>query len=334
MLSYDMVFVPVPPVGYADLGLGGGPPRAVPSDLAVALTAKIIPAEAVQKMILVGIFVLACAGAAALLTAGWRRAADGGQAPLLARLVAGVCYAWNPFIAERLIMGQWAMLLGYAALPWLLRELARAPRLRAWGLAATLVPAAVGGFAAISVTAVPALVVAACSASSRAERGRRVLTTVLALAVASLPWLIPSLLNPVHAGPGGAAAFSARADTPFSAPVSMLMLGGIWNAQAVPAGYGGPVTAFWLVVVVVAQAGYVLAARRRRICRGLGVAGVLSFGLAALGLTPLTLAALRAGIAAWPGLAVPRASQPFIAPLSLVIALGLGPSVVALLAPP
>ena len=331
VLTYDMVFVPAPPAGYADLGLGGGPPRAVPSDLAVALTAKIIPAEVVQKMILVGIFVLASAGAAALLNAGWRRAADAGHAPLLARLVAGVCYAWNPFIAERLIMGQWAMLLGYAALPWLLRELARAPRIRASGLAATLIPAAVGGFAAMSITAVPALAVAACSASSRAERGRRVLATALALGLASLPWLIPSLLNPLHADPSGAAAFTARSDTPFGAAVSLLMLGGIWNAQAVPAGYGGPVTAFWLAVVLVALAGYVLAARRSRTWPGLGIAGIASFCLAALGLTPLTLSALRAGIAAWPGLALLRDGQQFIAPLALVIAIGLGAGVAALL---
>ena len=33
LLSYDMVFVPDPPVGSADLGYAGGPPRAVPSDL-------------------------------------------------------------------------------------------------------------------------------------------------------------------------------------------------------------------------------------------------------------------------------------------------------------
>ncbi len=332
VLSYDMVFVPAPPVGYADLGLGGGPPRAVPSDLVVALTAKIIPAPAVQKMILIAIFVLACTGAAALLAAGWRRVTDAASAPLLARLVAGVCYAWNPFIAERLIMGQWAMLLGYAALPWLLREVARAPRRRAWGLAVALVPAAVGGFAAVSVSALPALVVAASAAPNWAQRGRRLLMTAGALAIASLPWLIPSLLNAVHADPSGAAAFTARADTPFGAAGSLLLLGGIWNAEAVPAGYGGPVTAFWLTVVLTALAGYVLAARRRHVCPGLGVAGAASFCLAAAGLTPPTLAALRAGIAAWPGLALLRDGQQFLAPLALVIAIGLGAGVAALLA--
>ena len=331
VLSYDMVFVPAPPVGYPDLGLGGGPPRAVPSDLVVAITARIIPAEAVQKMILVGIFVLACAGAAALLDAGWRRSRQAAvPAPLLARLVAGACYAWNPFIAERLIMGQWAMLLGYAALPWLLRELARAGHLRKAGLAAALLPAAVGGFAAMSITVLPALVVA-CAAADHGNRIRRVLAAAAALAVASLPWLIPSLLNPVHADPIGAVAFAARADTPFGAAVSLLLLGGIWNAHAVPAGYGGAVTAFWLAAVLTALAGYVIVARRRRICPGLGIAGTASLCLAALGLIPATRAVLRAGIAAWPGLALMRDGQQFVAPLALVIAIGLGAGVAALL---
>ena len=42
---------------------------------------------------------------------------------MLARLAAGVCYAWNPFVAERLLIGQWALLLGYAGLPWVIRLL-------------------------------------------------------------------------------------------------------------------------------------------------------------------------------------------------------------------
>src|SRR5215472_3587520 len=149
VLTYDMVFVPDPPI---TAGLTGGPPRAFPSDLVVALAARIIPADSVQKLILIAILVLACAGAAALLAAAWTRAA-GSEPHLVARLAAGACYAWNPFVAERLIMGQWAMLLGYAGLPWLLREIggalgARLP-LRV-GLAA--VPAAIGGFAAMSIT--------------------------------------------------------------------------------------------------------------------------------------------------------------------------------------
>ena len=82
VLSYDMVFVPAPPISSADFGFTGEPARAVPSDLTVALVAKIIPAELVQKMILLAIFMLACAGAAALLASGWQRRNGGGPGKL------------------------------------------------------------------------------------------------------------------------------------------------------------------------------------------------------------------------------------------------------------
>ena len=346
VLSYDMVFVPAPPIGFADLGVGGGPPRAVPSDLVVAIAARIIPAEFVEKLILIGIFVLACSGAAALLAAGWSAAPARGRLPLLARLAAGVCYAWNPFVAERLIMGQWAMLLGYAGLPWVLREIrGRQGRISAWRLGAAIVPAAVGGFAAMSVTALAAVPVALCRAGEpggrspgghRArpgrERARRLMTTLAVIAAASLPWVIPSLIHPVHADPAGAAAFAARADTPFGALGSLLLLGGIWNAQAVPAGYGGTAAACWLAVVVLAGAGYAVAARRRRVCPGLGIAAVAGLCVAALGLTGPTVAALRAAIAFWPGFALLRDGQQFVAPVAVALSVGLGAAIAALIA--
>src|SRR5205085_10900841 len=35
-----------------------------------------------------------------------------------ARIGAGLLYAWNPMVYERLLLGQWAFLLGYALLPF------------------------------------------------------------------------------------------------------------------------------------------------------------------------------------------------------------------------
>ena len=335
VLSYDMVFVPNPPIGAADLGLAGEPARAVPSDLTVALVAKIIPAELVQKVILLAIFVLACAGAAALLASGWPRRDGGPALSLLPRLVAGVCYAWNPFVAERLIMGQWAMLLGYAGLPWVLRELARRTgEVRPGRLALTVVPALIGGFTSMSITILAALPVAVCASrgADRADRVRRVAVTLGVLAVACLPWLIPSLIAPVHTDPAGAAAFSARADTPFGTAGSLLMLGGIWNAQAVPAGYGGAASFSWLLVVVAAVAGYIFAARPRQVATGLGVAAVIGFCLAALGSWAPTRSALESAISFWSGFGLLRDGQQFVAPLALAESVGLGSGVAALLA--
>lgn len=338
VLSYDMVFVPDPPIDTADLGLAGEPARAVPSDITVALVAKIIPAELVQKLILLAIFVLACAGAAALLASRWpRRDGREGEAalPLLPRLVAGVFYVWNPFVAERLIMGQWALLLGYAGLPWVLREVGRRTgSVRPGRLAVVVVPALIGGFAPMVITVLAAVPVAvfAGRGARRSDRLRRVAVTLGVLAVACLPWLIPSLIAPVHADPVGAAAFAARADTPFGTAGSLLMLGGIWNALAVPAGYGGLASVFWLLVVVAAVVGYVVAARPHRVCPGLGVAAAGGFCLAAFGSWAPTLSALESAISFWSGFAVLRDGQQLVAPLALTESIGLGAGVAALIA--
>jgi hypothetical protein len=330
LLSYDMVFVPHPPFSSALLGLSGGPARAVPSDAAITVAARVLPADMLQKLILLLIFIAACTGAAALLSAGWR-ASRGRAAPLLACLVSGIFYAWNPFVAERLLIGQWALLLGYAGLPWVMREVCTGPvRIRPGRLLLLMLPAAIGGFAALIVTGLAA-VPASLARGSRAERCRRLAVVVAALALLSLPWLIPSLLVPVHADPAGADLFAARADTPLGRLGSLVMLSGIWNSQTVPRGYGGAGSFFWLLVVACALACYVLLARRQRAWPGLGLAGLVGLCVAAIGVTSTTRAMLHGLIAAWPGFAVLRDGQQFVAALALLEAVGLGAGAARLL---
>ncbi len=253
LLSYDMVAVPRESFTAAMFGLSGGPARAVPSDAVLAGLSRVVPADIAQKFLLLTIFVLACSGAAGLLD----------REPWFARLAAGVCYTWNPFVAERLIIGQWALLLGYAGLPWALRAAVAGP-VASWPgagrLLAGLLPAAAGGFAAMSVSALvvlpaavlgpgavagpggvrlgPGGLVLGPDAAGRIPARRRLASGAAALAVlaaCSLPWLVPSLLRTVYADPAGVAAYAARADTPFGSLGSLLMLGGGWNAQTVPA---------------------------------------------------------------------------------------------------
>jgi hypothetical protein len=331
VLSYDMVFVPSPPMSAASLGLSGGPPRDMPSGVVVAVLSRAMPADVAQKLIIILIFVLACSGAATLLGARAVAAGENGP-PLPARLAAGVFYAWNPFVAERIIIGQWALLLGYAGLPWVLRAACpgrgRIPLRR---LYAALLPAAVGGFAAMGVSALAAVPAAWC-AGRRPARARRLAAVLVALTILSLPWAVPALLTGVHTDPSGVNAFAARADTPFGRVGSLLMLGGIWNAQTVPAGYGGAASAVWLAVVLVAAAGYVLAARPRRLCPGLGIAAVAGFVVAALGITAPSRMVLRDLIAVWPGWAVLRDGQQYLAPLALAESIGIGAVVARLIA--
>ncbi len=309
LLSYDMVFVPREAFGVALPGLA--PPRAVPSDLAIAAASRLVPADIAQKLILLAIFVLSCAGVAALLD----------REPLLARLAGGVCYAWNPYVAERLIIGHWALLLGYAGLPWALRAVVRpddAPWRWTGRLCLSLGPAVIGGFAAMAITA---LVVVPTALFTRSAR--RAVIALAALAAGSLPWLIPSLQHTVYADPAGVAAFAARADTPFGSVGSLLMLGGAWNAQTVPKGYGGAWSALWLAVVIIALAGFLAAARQRR-WPGLGVAAAAGLLTACIGVSAPGRELLRSVTAAWPGAAVLRDAQQFVAPLALAEAAGLG----------
>src|SRR5579871_4318491 len=292
LLSYDMVFVPREPFGAALPGLA--PPRAVPSDLVVAVASRALPGDVVQKLVLLAIFVLGCAGVAALLD----------REPLLARLAAGVFFAWNPYVAERLIIGQWALLLGYAGLPWALRAVLIPGGGRWWRWTGRL---------------------AASLAAVLTGSARRAGIALAALAGGSLPWLVPSLLHPVYADPAGVAAFAARADTPFGSVGSLLMLGGAWNAATVPRAYGGPWSAPWLVIALVALAGYLAGARRR--WPGLGAAAAAGLLIACAGLTAAGRDLLRAVTVAWPAAAAMRDGQRFVAPLALAEALGFGVAV-------
>jgi len=319
LLSYDMVFVPREPFSAALPGLA--PPRAVPSDLVIATASRVLPADILQKVVLLSIFMLACSGAAALLD----------REPLLARLAAGAFYTWNPYVAERLIIGQWALLLGYAGLPWVLRAVLApglASRRGAARLGLALLPAVIGGFAAMAITAlmvVPAVLIT--------RSARRAAVALAALAVGSLPWFIPSLLHPVYVDPASVAAFAARADTPFGSIGSLVMLGGAWNAQTVPKAYGGAWSALWLAVVIVALAGYLLIARYQHRWPGLGVAAVAGLVIAGLGVTAAGRDLLRSMISAWPGFAVLRDAQQFVAPLALAEAAGFGLAVAAAMNP-
>jgi hypothetical protein len=313
LLSYDMVFVPREPFTAAMFGLSGGPPRAVPSDFVVAVASRLLPADIVQKFVLLLIFVLACSGAAALLE----------REPVLARLAAAVFYGWNPYVAERLIIGQWALLIGYAGLPWVLRAglaLARDGTKRDVArLILALLPAVAGGFAALALSALVLVPVALAS-----RRARTVAVSLAALAAGSLPWLIPSLLHTVYADPGGVAAFASRADTPFGTVGSLVMLGGMWNAATVPKGYGGAWSAIWLAVVLAALAGYVLLGRGQGRWPGLTTAALVSLVIASIGITEPGRALLRAAISGWPAFAILRDAQQFVAPLALAEAIGFG----------
>ncbi|TQS26180.1 hypothetical protein FLW16_27200 [Microbispora sp. KK1-11] len=362
VLRYDMVFVPDPP-----LRLGDGFPRAVPSDQVVALLSAVVPAQIVQKAILLGLFVLAASGAGALA----RDVLPGGG--IVPRLAAAAFYAWNAYLAQRLLIGQWALLLGYAGLPWAVRAAARGGALR---LAVALLPAAVGGFQAMLVSALTVLPVAALrrlpahrpeppdhaearpvepGGSARARRRwRAVLSSVSpplgVFAVLSLPWLVPALVSVLGADatadPAGVAAFAPRADGPFGTLGSLLTLGGIWNSHATVPGQDMPaLAAVRLALTLVAVAGFVRLGFVRLGFVRLGSVRLGSVrrpawwpGLAAAACAGVLIACAgafapgvpRALIGWWAGFGPLRDAQVYVAPLAAAQAVGVAVAMAAL----
>lgn len=293
VLSRDMVMVDGIPLGRQLLGVEGVP-RAVPSDLVVALGSRVLGAALFQDLVLTLLVVVATWGAVRLAP----------TRSVLAAGAAGTAYGWAPYLHERLLLGQWALLVGWAVLPWAVGA-ARDWRdgLPGWPAVAWLSVAALGGASAVLLVG---LAVVVCG---------RPLRALAATAVLSLPWVVPGLLGSVAAGdPDGVAAFAARSDTPFGVVGSLLTGGGVWAPAAVPPGRSaGSVVA--LAVLLVGLVG------ARRLPRRWLVAGGLGLLLALLGRVAGGL--LRWGVVHVPASGLLRDGQKWLAPFVLVVALGL-----------
>lgn len=214
VLSYDMVWVPDPDLARPDVwGLGTALPRAVPSDAWVAVLGSVLPAWLVQRVVLLVVLVVGAVGAARLVR----------DLPVGAALVAATFWSWNPFVFERLLIGHWPLLLGYAALPWLIAALRR--DVVPWGtvvlcgVALGLTP--VGGLLA----AVTVLVVA-----------RRRLVPLALTVLGSAPWIVAGLLHAdaARTDRAGVGLFDLASEGPLGSAWTALTMGGIWNSLVAP----------------------------------------------------------------------------------------------------
>ncbi|WP_103350862.1 hypothetical protein [Amycolatopsis sp. CA-128772] len=311
VLSYDMVFAPRQYFVPDAFGAGSTLPRSVPADAAVALATTVLPGDVVQKIVLLLAVFGAALGAGRLVPTEHTGT----------RLVAATAYAWTPYVAERLFIGHWPLLLTYACLPWIAaaglaaREHApnSLPRLVIAGAPAVLTPP--GGVLAAAV-----MVAAAGS--------RRLGQTVPIAVLLNLPWLVPTLLNAggTFSDPTGVTAFSARAESWAPALVSVLGLGGIWNAETVPGSRAMPlVPVLTLVVAAVAVAGLWPLAKRwgKAPARSLSLLGLLGVLLASLATLPGGDALLTAATRHLPGAGLLRDAQKWVAWWALPLALGL-----------
>lgn len=323
LLFYDMVFVPQLPLSERTLGIDGSVPRAVPSDLVVSLLSSAMPGWIVQKILLLVVFVLVGAGAASFF-----RSRAGAVA-------AAVCAAWNPYVGERLAIGHWGFLLGYACLPFLIRAALRYRRnarrglrgLLVWSLLIALTGstgAILGLIATASVLTVPG------DGRSWPARLRSAATALAVFVVANSTWWFPFLfLAPRDAAdPAGVQAFMSRADTPLGLIPSVITGGGIWNQGVWFAGRDSVLVAL-VALAAVTLVCAVAVRTRRRYAQPVAWNAVAAAGV--VGLVVACLSALPGGttLVTWvvthvPGGGLLRDSQKFAGLWMLTVALATG----------
>lgn len=316
VLSYDLVFTPRQDLLPGSLGVGSGLPRAVPQDAVVALVEIVVPGMIVEKTVLVAIPLLAGTGMLRLL----RGTAAG--------VVAATLAMANPFVAQRLVIGHWGLLLAYALLPW---ALVVARRLRgtgdAWdGLRLLLLVAAgsltPSGSLLIAAVAVPPVLM---PGSRYPVRSRAMLAA--AVTATWLPWLLPALLHPSSTGadPAGTRIFALLPDAPGGALVTALMGGGLWNAEAVLPSRGTGL-ALVMAVVLLGLAAWGAPSLIRLLGRSLtGWWTIVAVaGLAAALASAMLPAAWGAWVDAVPGGGLARDAQKLLAPWVLLVAAAAG----------
>lgn len=279
----DMMVLPHPALTHAALGFGDLPARSAPQDGVLALVGRVVPATWFVAVLMVASASAAAWVAARVGSRPWTKAA--------AMTVA----VWNPFVVERMLQGQWSLALAGWLLPAVALCRGPAQLLAMWG--ASLTPTG-GLFALLTSLSTP-----------------RRLPLLFSLACCS-PWLFPALLSALSSaaigGPGNgtvtaasAAAFAPRAEAFAGTLGSMLGLGGIWNADAVPASRS---TGFAVAGIALFA---VLCLAWRHIPRPLLV-------LAGVGFTIPLVSWLLPGLMAWlvstvPGAGLFRDAQKFVA---------------------
>lgn len=317
LLTYDMVFVPQLVLRSDFLGLGSGLPRAVPSDAFVAVLDNVVPGALLQRLVLLGALVLAGAGVRRLVA----------TRPVAAQLAAMSWYVWNPFVAERLLLGHWTVLLAYAALPWVADAATRVrrgePRLLALLLWLVLAATSASG----GLTAAVVALAFGVGGLRREGGARRTTGVLLAVLVANAPWLAAGALHATIATSprSSATVFGASAEGGLPAPLAVLDLGGVWNTEVVPASRLG-VSAWVSLVLVLAVCA--TGARRwwrttdRRVATGFLVTAAVGLAVALAGV----LAPVGAGFLfhAIPGAGLLRDGTRYLGLLALLEAVLFG----------
>ena len=312
-LARDLVFVPRQPLTDASIGIGDGSPRAVPLDAVVSVLTHVVDGGVLARVLPL-----------ALAAAGWGAHRLAGNLGTAGRLAAGGFAVWNPFVVERLALGQWALLLAYAALPWLAVLAAR------WRRESD--PRSLAGVTAwlglASLTPTGGLLGAAVALTVGLRRTRRAWWLVGVCAVLQAPWVLPSVLGPalVASDPAGVDAFSAEAEGPGGVVVALLGLGGVWDSGSVPTtreSWWAPASAI-VVLIAVAVAWRCLDRPTGGLRNRLAWPAAAGLALALLAHLPGGADLLRWLVATVPGAGLLRDGHKFLAPFAILVAIAVG----------
>lgn len=213
----DMMVPARMPLNDLNEGLSSSAPRAVPQD--TLLSVFLPPLSTVW---IVAAMVLFCAMAGMIYTAWWVRRTVGASLPV--QMVASLLLVWNPFTIERMLQGQWSIVVAM----WLLPAIAYTSTYKRCGPMLFFL-----GIAAFTPTGwifggIIALVCARSWLFAGVVAGAQLFLAA--------PWLLVTVFNgsDVSADSSSAAAFAARAESGVGTLGALMGLGGIWNSEAVP----------------------------------------------------------------------------------------------------
>lgn len=217
-----------------------GLPRAVPQDTVLAWLSPLCPPPVTVSVLMLAGGYVGALGAAALVRQVVGRDGDSGDSrrgAWVAGALAAAVTLWNPYVAERLLQGHWSVVLAGVLLPAVaVSAMRRSP--------ASLVALVV--LLLVSALTPTGLILATLTATVAALVGAAPLHRVLTVVgigtvgtVLSLPWVIPTLVtagaDATRTDAAGAALFAAGAEPGVGALGALAGLGGIWNADAIPA---------------------------------------------------------------------------------------------------
>lgn len=225
--SFDMSFGPVMEVPLEAYGLGGDFGRRLPTFLVLSGISSVVSPSLIARAILFAIPFLAGLGMHRLSPA--TREAS--------RYFAGLLFAVNPFVYERLVAGHWHILLGYALLAWAL------PALLTWardGSRRSLVKAGIWlGIIGLASFAISTLAFTFTLAAALVLRRTHLLSRIRAVAglalmflVTNATWIVAALVRLDDMGRFSQLdfrAFLTRGGSPWAATGNVLRLTGFFR---------------------------------------------------------------------------------------------------------